>query len=247
MKDVGNPSGFHKPVVRKYSAVRFRPRPPLFINTMNIQRIRAYFDADFLTEAFLLFIKENTKKVVITLITIFVCIFAIIFLSNKHQEKIDGLVSQYIIAQSKIAQKENADALKTFQHVYNNSKGTLEAMALINIIDILLQDKQPQAIKTLLEEIPTLKQKPEIFILLYSKALNTIDTLKKQKNIASVEEQKLFNTFAAHLENIKMPKEFLPHKYALLFAFGKPLPQNLANLPQNEITKTLEIIQENIK
>ena len=132
------------------SAVRFRPRPPLFINTMNIQRIKAYLDADFLTEGFLFFIKEHTKKFCAGLITVFFCIFFVIFFTSKHQEKIDELTSQYIIAQSKVAQKENADALKIFQHIYNNSKGILEAMALINIIDILLQDKQPETIKTLL-------------------------------------------------------------------------------------------------
>jgi hypothetical protein len=164
----------------------------------------------------------------------------------KNQQHKQKLLSQYVLAQNLISQKENAQALHIMQSVYNSSKGVLEVLALTSIMDLLLQDNQFQAVEKLLLEALTLKQEPEIMLILYSKCLNTLQTLQTKKQISKESAQKISHDFQKSLQKQKVPNDFTPYKTALLLAFSSNSSVvTTENLPQNELTTILQLIQQN--
>ncbi len=164
----------------------------------------------------------------------------------KNQQHKQKLLSQYILAQNLISQKENTQALSMMQSVYNSSKGALEVLALTSIMDLLLQDNQPKAVEKLLVEALTLKQEPEIMLILYSKCLNILHTLKTKKQISNESAHKISHDFQESLQKQKIPNDFTPYKTALLLAFSSNASLvTTENLPQNELTTILQLIEYN--
>jgi hypothetical protein len=165
--------------------------------------------------------------------------------SNATEQQKQKLLNQYVLAQNLISQKENAQALNIMQSVYNSSNGALEVLALTSIMDLLLQDNQPQAVEKLLVEVLTLKQEPEIMLILYSKCLNILQTLKTKKQISNENAQKISHDFQESLQKQKVPNDFTPYKTALLLAFSSDSSVTTENLPQNELTTILQLIEYN--
>ncbi len=164
----------------------------------------------------------------------------------KNQQQKQKLLNQYVLAQNLISQKENAQALNIMQSVYNSSNGALEVLALTSIMDLLLQDNQPQAVEKLLVEVLTLKQEPEIMLILYSKCLNILQTLKTKKQISNESAHKISHDFQESLQKQKVPNDFTPYKTALLLAFSSDSSLvTTENLPQNELTTILQLIEYN--
>lgn len=172
--------------------------------------------------------------------------FVALFFYQESKKKQEALISEYLIAQDLLSQKENSQALKKFQYVYNSSKGLLEALSLLHVIDILTQDKQYDALKQILEEIVSLKAKPEILLILYSQSASILDFLQNEKQITSEDLKKFKTRFCNKLEKTKVPKAFLSHKITLMIAFDSHTSINsYTNLPKNNLTEVLHIIEKN--
>lgn len=148
-----------------------------------------------------------------------------------------------------LAQKENAKALEAFQEIYNSSKGMIEAASFMQILDLLLEDKQYDTVISILPDITTLKQEEIITIILYTKALNVMSQLKIDKKISPNKEMELMKLFANSIKKTTISNEYLAHKQAIIVAFSqsKALKLDLNKLPQNDLTEALRMIHQNTK
>ncbi|MFT4967283.1 MAG: Ca2+-binding EF-hand superfamily protein [Candidatus Deianiraeaceae bacterium] len=200
-------------------------------------------------EAFILRIKEHMKIFLIIFILLFCIIFCTTLLFSHFNTSKKDDMKKYIVASNMLAQKENAKALEAFQEIYNSSKGMIEAASFMQILDLLLEDKQYDTVISILPDITTLKQEEIITIILYTKALNVMSQLKIDKKISPNKEMELMKLFANSIKKTTISNEYLAHKQAIIVAFSqsKALKLDLNKLPQNDLTEALRMIHQNTK
>lgn len=196
------------------------------------------------------YIARNIKQIALILCVIFVGIFSTLYLINKHNQKNEAILEQYLSAANDVSEGNNALALKKFEMVYNSSSGMLEVLSLIQIIDITILEGQYKALPKLLEEILSLKLDATQSLVVYSKALTVLE-IAKEKNVLSPERQvKFTQDIANKVSALKVAKKLIPNKNALLIGLGQQLNQKLGqSIPesnsetQNELSATIELIK----
>lgn len=202
---------------------------------------KIFKDIDFILEETLLFVKKHIVILVAIVAIVFISIFVVTYFISKNYEKKQNILSKYFIAQNFIYQKNNAQALKELQFVYANSSGILEAMAFSSIVDLLLEDKQYDAILVLISDISTLKQKPDIALMFVAKAV----TLLNNQNFSYEKTKDIKKNLYNFLKKLDVSKEFVTHKNILLVALGdEKIKIDLKTLPQNKLTDIFKTINE---
>lgn len=170
---------------------------------------------NFFFENIVFTLKQNLHRVLGVVILLIGFIFAVTYGIAQYSDKKQRIVASYVSGANYLAQKDSVLALRYFQYVYNKSNGMMEMLSLMNIIDILLEDKQYDKVFDIITDAISQKQKPELAIMLYSKMINTIYILQDKK-FDSSKIVELAHNIQKKAEMLSVSGTLLPHKNTIM-------------------------------
>lgn len=160
-------------------------------------------------------LKNNFHRVIGIIILLIGVIFGLTYGLMRYNDNKQKIVASYVAGSNYLAQKDSVLALRYFQYVYNKSSGMLEMLALMNIIDILIEDKQYAEVFDIMADALSQKQNPELAIMLYSKMINAIYLLREQKFDAG-KLKELAENIQKKTETLRVSEAFSPHKNTII-------------------------------
>jgi hypothetical protein len=233
-------------------AVRFRSRPPKTWNnysphTSVTMKIKIPFMIIF-SDLILPYIARNIKKIALIASAIFIGIFITLYAVDKNQKANEALLVQYLSAINDINEGNNSSAMTKLEKVYNSSNKLLELLALMQIIDISINEEQYKVLPKLLEEILSLKLNTTQSLIAYSKAVTVIEIMNDKNVISQDKTAKFTKILTEKLQKLKVPSSLTPNKNALLIALGQPIPSTeIANEKASSTTNQLSTAIELMK
>ena len=174
------------------------------------------FLLDFLSiDVVAFFIKENLHRAIGLLILFAGLIFAIAYFSNERNVNKERLLGEYIMSVNYFSQNDLVLAARHSQNVYNNASGMIEIASLMQVVDVLFEDKQNEKIFEIISEAADAKQGHDNSFLLYSYLFQTVQKLEAN-GISQSKTLPLISKIQRLLEKTKVASNYSAHKIVLL-------------------------------
>lgn len=161
------------------------------------------------------FIKENLHRAIGAFILLVGLIFAITYFLNERNSNKERLLGEYVMSINYFSQNDLVLAARHSQNVYNNANGMIEMASLMQVVDVLFEDKQNEKIFDIISEAADAKHSHDNSFLFYSYLFQTIQKLEAN-GMAQSKALPLVSKIQRLLEKAKVSSNYSAYKIALL-------------------------------